>query len=731
MSDVESALDRLSNRLGILPAYLDYRGQPHRASDETWRAIVAAMGIDATTDARAIEALRALESWDAERVIDPSAVVVHDDPACNRLHVNASSVATTGRWRLDVEREGHDGSASTDGSWHSARFAIDIPEPLARGYHTLRLILSHGGREHVAIQRRIIVPPTCVTVHELLGRVPTPTMGSDPNGDRRAFGVGVNLYSVRSARNWGVGDLTDLESICRWVASIGGAFVGINPLHATANRGDAVGPYSPISRLFRNPLYLDAERVLEGTSIAKLEVVDEALRGRLNALRSAPRVPYEAAMSLKETVLAATFDAWRHAPEEMARRRELIDYQVEHEPWLTNFATFAALAEHLRERNPTGDAWQDWRRWPEELRDSRSATVRRFQEQHADRIAFHRWLQFELDRQLGVVARSARDGLDIGLYQDLALGTVPDGADTWAYPEVFAAGASIGAPPDPYTSSGQCWNLAPLDPRALSVDGYRYVAHVARNAFRHSGALRIDHVMGLFRQFWVPDGMTAADGAYVRYPAEDLLGIIALESERARAIVVGEDLGTVPPEVRPALERWKILSSRVLFFERTDTGFRSASSYPRNAVAMATTHDMIPLAGYATGRDIEIRQEIGVLTPAGAREARQGRARELESLVQCLREGEAAASAEHPTPSIADFRRDVHAFICRTPSALAQLALDDLAGETDPVNVPGASAADYPSWTRKMHRTIEELGELGTRDAGIAVPQSRAPFSSS
>jgi 4-alpha-glucanotransferase len=386
----------------------------------------------------------------------------------------------------------------------------------------------------------IIVPPHCVTPDELLG-------------DRRAFGFVTNLYTVRSDRNWGVGDFTDLSALVDWAGDVGASFVGVNPLHALANTGSDISPYSPVSRLFRNPLYIDVEAIPELRDAPEVaaRIDHPELQAELEALREDGLVRYEQVMALKMPVLEELHRIFTSKPHP-DRARAYQEWARAEEPELTRFATWMAIAEQL-------GVW-NWREWPEELRDSKSEAVSRFAREHAERVDLHRWIQFEVDRQLGAVAATARKrDLAIGLYQDLAIGTSPNGADTWAMPQLFVTSVSIGAPPDPYSATGQNWGLPPIDPRALRRDRYRYFVRLVRTGFRNAGALRIDHVMGLFRLFWIPEGKTGKEGAYVRYPAEDLLGILALESVRHRALVVGEDLGTVPREVPPALQRWGVM----------------------------------------------------------------------------------------------------------------------------------------------------------------------------
>jgi 4-alpha-glucanotransferase len=589
-----------------------------------------------------------------------------------------------------------------DGVWPAGRFAelpIPWPDYPALGYHTLRLTVESGRRPSVGEQALIVVPSQCVRPRDILG-------------DRRAFGLVANLYTVRSEENWGVGDFTDLRRLIEWTGSFGGAFVGVNPLHALANTGEGISPYSPVSRIFRNPIYIDVEAVpeLRDAPNVAARLDHPEFEAELEALRENPRVQYEQVMALKMPVLEELHRLFTRSG---VRRGVYDDYVRANDPELTRFATFATIAERRRNWN--------WRLWPESFHDCSSDAVQEFQREHAERIDLHRWIQFELDRQLSEVASSARRArLPIGLYQDLAIGTSPTGADSWSMPQLFVQGASIGAPPDPYSATGQTWGLPPIDPRALRRDRYRYFIRLVQSGFRHAGALRIDHVMGLFRLFWIPEGKTGKEGAFVRSPAADLLGILALESVRHNALVVGEDLGTVPKEVPPALEKWGVLSSKVLYFERDKRGgFLPADRYPPLSLATANTHDMATLAGFWRGQDIEDRARVGLIESRDAKAtAHADRERDKEALVALLKregtlhtDGSASGGAERetPEPNELELRAAVHEFLCKTPAALVGLALDDLAGERDAVNVPGVGPDKHSSWTRKMSMTLEEM----------------------
>jgi 4-alpha-glucanotransferase len=661
-------LRELADRVGILPEYVDQTGTAvRRTPDATRVAILRAMGLDVSDDARARDALAELEARERAAPLDPVRVRLRGSLGTGRAGLRVpAGVRDEVAWTATLTTENGDvhGAQGRSVPDRKGQIALELGVVPPEGYHRLEVSLAAGGVEHAATQTLIVVPPACRKVS-------------------RVFGIFANLYTLRSAGDWGIGDLSTLAALLEWTAAEGGDFVGINPLHALRNRGWEISPYSPVSRLYRNPIYLDPGAALP------------ELRAERDALRATDRVEYERVIALKRRALEPLHAAG-------AASDDFCGYvEAEGEP-LDRFATFEALADHF--------GHGDWRRWPHPYRDPRSAEVAAFRREHEREVDFHRWLQFRLDRQLGEAAeRGRRAGLRIGLYQDLAIGTSACGADIWANPHLFVEGLSIGAPPDEYSASGQNWGLPPLDPRALREGRYEFWVRLLRASLRHAGALRIDHVMGLFRQFWIPEGASGTEGAYVRFPADDLLGILVLEARRHGAVVVGEDLGTVPPEVPPALRRRGILSSRVFYFEQRDGRFRPASGYEPASLATANTHDMPPLAGFWSGRDIERRREAGeVVGDEAVERARRDRERVKGAMLERLAaEGLLPAAAEPATG--AELRGAVHAFLCKTPAAMVGLNLDDLVGEAEPVNLPGVPCDRFPSWTRRLATPVEAL----------------------
>jgi 4-alpha-glucanotransferase len=695
------ALRALADRLGILADYVSLTGAVVETTDDTRLALLAAMGVDAATEDAAALACAELERAAAARVLAPVGVVRAPDLDLHRVALTPPpALGAPHGWSVDLVEEGgtvHRAQGRLAPDVAPGRLEVALPAAPPPGYHRLVATLTGAGWERTAVQHLIVTPARC----------PTP---ADRLGDRRVFGLTANLYSVRSARNWGVGDVGDLAALVDWCATIGAAFLGVNPLHALRNAGAAISPYSPVTRLFRNVIYLDVPALpeLAESSVARTLAADAERAAA--ALRAGAHVDYERVASLKLGVLRAlhrTFLA-DHAERDTPRGRAYRAYRAEQGGALDDFATFGALETVLAAEGRAPGSWRDW---PAAYRRPRAAAVAAFRAAHADEVDFHRYLQFALDAQLAeVAARARRRGLPIGLYQDLAIGSSGDGSDPWAFPGLFLDGASVGAPPDDYSPTGQDWGLPAMDPRRLEADGYRYWIRLLRNALAHAGALRIDHVMGLLRQYWVPAGRPGTEGAYVRFPAEDLFGILALEATRAGALVVGEDIGTVPDGFARLLARWGVLSSRVLYFERAGGGgFRPLADYGTRALVTVNTHDLAPLAGWWIDRDLELRRAAGFLASDDELVTARGqRADERRGLLRRLVADGALADAAEP-PAAAVLRAAVHRFLCRTPAPLVGVALDDLVGETEPVNLPGVGLERFPSWSRRMRMPLEAL----------------------
>ena len=479
----------------------------------------------------------------------------------------------------------------------------------------------------------------------------------------RVWGFAVQLYGLRSARNWGIGDFGDLRALVELAAGLGASIVGVNPLHATQG-----SPYSPSSRHALSFLYLDIEALPEyqASAAAKRLVASRGFQARLRKLRAAELVDYAGVARLKQEVLEKVFD-----------NRTRVELPTR---GLQQYAVFEALREKL------GGGWQNW---PREYRSPRSSAVNRFKKLHQERIHFHAFVQARAREQLEAVQRRARElGMPIGLYFDLALGADRGGAEVWSDQAAYAASASCGAPPDEFNPRGQDWGLPPYSPRALRASAYRPFAELLRANMPQEGALRMDHVMALMRLYWIPLGHKPDRGGYVNYPLKELLGILSRESRARKCLVIGEDLGTVPQELREALSAHGVLSCRVLLFERTPS-----AKYPREAMVCVSTHDLPTWRGYWAARDLELREKLGLTVEAKAEKAQ--READKAKLAELLK-------SEGLDTSVAS----AHAFIARTPCRSAVVQPEDVFELAEQANLPG-TVDQHPNWRRKLPVPLE------------------------
>ncbi len=525
--------------------------------------------------------------------------------------------------------------------------------------------------------------------------------------DGRCWGVACQLYGLRSARNWGMGDFEDLGRFAEIVAEAGGDFVGVNPLHALFMADAAkFSPFSPSTRRFLNPLYIAVDKAPGAeTVLADFAVPSE--------VRDAHLVDYVALGPLKLKALQFLFRAFREtAPDDDAE--DFAGYVTEGGQPLYLHALFEALSADLNGRG-LGATWHNW---PEEYRHPADDAVATFAARNADAIAFHSWLQWLAEKQLaGAQARARAAGMRIGLYLDMAVGVASDGSATWSDRTLTVPSARIGAPPDYFNAAGQDWGVAPLSPAALVARDFGPYRETIDVVLRHAGALRIDHAMSLYRLFWITSGLTAADGVYVRYPMEAMLRTLSEVSQARQSIVIGEDLGVVPPGFQDVMRATEVQSYRVYFFEKRDGRFIPPGDYPRAALACITTHDLHTLAGWWSTHDLNVRAGIGLLRADEMVHALSERAGERHHLLGALadhgllpddmravREGHVAPPEALPeSVAIA-----LHRLVARTPSRLFSVALEDLTGNPEQVNIPGTTD-EHPNWRRRSACTLEEL----------------------
>ncbi len=528
-------------------------------------------------------------------------------------------------------------------------------------------------------------------------------------GERR-FGLAAQLYALRRPGDQGIGDFSTLALAGVATARAGGALVGINPLHALfpADR-ERASPYHPSDRRFLDPIYID---VMQVHDLERAQPAYAAAQPAFTALAARSDIDYTGVWQAKLAVLNACFAAFEVRPRNDPRVIEFERFRAAGGDALQSFARFEAIA--------AAHPGVPWQRWPAGLRHPDNPEVRAFAARDPRAVRFALYLQWLADRQLEDAAGAARAaGLEFGLYRDLAVGAAPDSAETWSQPLAFAAGAWIGAPPDPFAAAGQNWGLPPPIPHAMTADGYAgFRALVAAN-MRHAGALRIDHVMALYRLFWIPDGASARDGAYVRYPFEQLLDVVASESVAARCLVIGEDLGTVPDGLRERLAQANVLSYRVVWFERDDAGFTDPARYPAQAAACVTTHDLPTIAGWWSGADVAERYALGLGDTEDEGAALQARGDDKALLANAVRRAGIGVDPLLDSDRAPDVEviAAIHGFASAARSALFLVRAEDLALETAATNVPGTDR-ERANWRRKL---AVGTADLWTSPTGVLM----------
>jgi 4-alpha-glucanotransferase len=524
--------------------------------------------------------------------------------------------------------------------------------------------------------------------------------------DERAWGLTVQLYGVRSERNHGIGDFEDLARLAETAAAHGADFIGLNPLHVLFwTEPDRCSPYAPSTRQFLNPIYIALDRV-PGSNL----VLCGLHPGTMESLRHSPMVDYVAVAGLKRRVLERIFQQQSNEFDPA-----FVAFRHEHGEDLARFALFEALGDEMSHRG-LGSGWHNW---PKEFQDRCSPEVAAFASAHASEILWHQWVQWIAAQQLADCQRRARTaGMRIGMYLDMAVGVAPDGAATWAEPDLVTTQAKVGAPPDIFNEMGQDWGLAPMTPSTLIDRELKPFARDVGAAMSAAGAIRIDHAMGLQRLYWIPQGLDARDGGFVRYPFGRMLDSLAELSERYRAMVIGEDLGTVPIGFRDVMRDRGLLSYRVFYFERhPDGSFFEGSSFPREAFACVGTHDLPTLRGWWWSTDVTARKMLGFASEAFAEEAYRERQRNRWQMLTLLANAgllketlrtAALDGGEVPNDLPDDVFVALHVHMARTPCRLFGVQLEDLSGAVDQVNLPGTHM-EYPNWRRKLPITLEDF----------------------
>ncbi len=668
---MSARLDELAREYGVAVDYWDQSGTRRRSSDEAILGVLQALGADVSDEAAVTRSLVDRELRDWRRTLPPVVVTVRGRYAHVWVHVPHG---TPVRMWIELEDGGVLEPLQSD-RWVEPRevdgrlmgeATFAIPTDLPLGWHVIKVLTDDGASE----------APLIVTPEQLN----PPALAA---GDR-LWGLMAQIYAVRSRRSWGIGDLADLTDLVAWSGhELGADFVLVNPLHAAAPFVPMTpSPYLPVTRRFPHPLYLRIEDIPE---YAYLDGADrKAVRRLGKAVRrvDSDLLDRDGAWEAKSAALGII----RRVPLSPGRQARYDAFVEREGAGLVDFATWCALAEEL------GPAWREW---PEGLRHPSSPDVASWRARHSERIEWHLWTQWLLDEQLESSQEAAVDvGMRAGVIHDLAVGVDADGADAWSLQEVLASGVSVGCPPDMYNQLGQDWAQPPWRPDALAEAAYIPYRDMLRTMLRHSGGIRVDHILGLFRQWWIPAGAAAAEGAYVTFDHEALVGILALEAHRAGALVIGEDLGTVEPMVERYLHERGILGTSILWFERGAGGvIRPPEEWRGDVLASVTVHDLPPTAGYLTGEHVRIRDELGLLARPVAEERASDDAATREWIDLMVRRGWLAdADADVDDRVVA-----LHRVVAASPARLVGIAVPDLVGDVRAQNQPGTDQ-EYPNW---------------------------------
>lgn len=709
-------IDQLAALYGIEPSYHDISGQQHQISRTTQYALLAAMGVDTTNAESLTAALAAEETRPWRRLLAP--VLVTRAPASPlrlSIHLPQSRCRSRFTWEFR-EEEGNrqqgeilaeslpcTASKEIDGVLIERR-ELELSVAVAEGYHHLSIWeLDHS--EPLSGELPVIVAPRFCYVPAGL------------HGEGRVWGPALQLYGLRSRRNWGVGDFTDLSRLIDYFAEHGAGVIGINPINARiAHQPAHKNPHRPSSRLFLDPLYLDIESMPDFLESLKAQetVREPQFQVGLANLRETELVDYAGVGAAKKAILELIYRHFleHHLDLGSPRARDFRNFQEQGGETLRLYGIFEALQEHFHadDSSPWG-----WPVWPETFRNPSSPEVLRFAEEHREKIEFFHYLQWQTSLQLGGVGRRSFElGLHVGLYAELPVSVDGAGAESWMFQDLYARQVRAGTPPNDFNVNGRDWGLPPLIPTQLRERAYAPFIATLRNNMRHAGALCIDHMLGLMRLFWVPAGKSAAEGAYVRYPFEDLVGILALESQRNRCLVVGNDSGISSDEGWEALRPRGILLSRIFYFEKDETGaFKSSQDYPDQAMVTTTTPGLPTLAGYWRGRDLELRSELALFpTPTLRNNEIIARAGDRARLLLLLERNGLIPEGTGLTPDgdpelLPKLALAVHTFLARTKSKIFIFQMEDVFGFVEQANLPG-TVDEYPNWQRKLPLELEE-----------------------
>ncbi|EWH08459.1 4-alpha-glucanotransferase (malQ-like) protein [Catenovulum agarivorans DS-2] len=718
-----SAILQLAEFLGIQSSYHDIWGKEVFATDQTRSALLNAMGFDIKSDKDASDALIQLQLQQWQQALEPVYIIAAEAQS-GQIEFSVPSDFTDQKihWLLSEETGNlhqkqltftqlNETASENIAGQNFKKYLLDIPNNLTLGYHMLDLRIG----EQRYTSTLIVAPRTCY--------------GPEQSSHNKMWGVAAQLYSLKSERNFGMGDFSDLAKLTQLASEQGASSIGLNPLHPLFPANPAhISPYSPTSRSFLNTLYIDVTAVAEINDNAEIRAQIESadFKQKVAELQQKELIDYVGVANLKRPILEKLYQTFveQHLSQASARARLFNDFCEEMAEALHNLCIYDALYEHFHTLDNTV---YGWKQWPSAYQNPNSAEVHAFAENHKERVTFFKYCQWLADQQLGGVAKLAKQkGMPLGLYLDLAVGCDGSGAEVWAEQDIFVSGAGVGCPPDLLNQLGQDWGLTPINPFALRQKAFKPFVEALRNNMRHAGALRIDHVFGLMRQYWIAPGQDARSGAYVKFPLDDLLRIIALESRRSNCVVIGEDLGTTPAGFGDIASQAKMLSYKVLYFENhADASYIKAADYPEHCMVTVSTHDLPTIKGWWQGNDLKWRTELDLYPSEEMRiKEKDGRVIERRELLKRL-EAEGLYCAKDVDVTDSPIMTDelaiaIQSFLASTPGALFMIPLEDLLGLTEQVNIPGTTW-QHPNWLRKLPIELDALFNQGYSEKLVAA----------
>ncbi|PCJ45928.1 MAG: 4-alpha-glucanotransferase [Gammaproteobacteria bacterium] len=722
-----SAIERLAKQVGFHNSYTNSFAEQVYATDGARHALLKAMGYPVDDDKDIEQAIIELTNKSWLRLL-PATQIIKVEAESYELEVttNQDNAPANLQWKIKSEQgEVFDGrinlalltvlAEKTIAQVSYKRYSIKLPK-LSEGYHNLEASIE-GDKAEICHCHLIVAPKSCY--------------GPKDVADYKMWGLATQLYSLKSENSWGIGDFGDLANLVEEAASKGASTIGLNPLHPlfpgnTAHRS----PYSPTSRKFLNTIYIDVTKApnYQLSSAAQELVNSSEFQRRLKKANSSSLIDYPESAALKYEVLELLYLDFvnEHLNKKTKLAEQFKSFRNEFGKELKVLATFDALYEHFRAKDFHAFGWTSW---PTEYHDPKSTAVKAFQKDYAHRVTYFEFTQWIADQQLeDIASNSKKQGMQIGLYLDLAVGCDGGGADVWSNQAVYVAGGSVGAPPDFTNRVGQNWGLTPINPLVLKEQGFQPLVQALRGNMRHAGALRIDHVLGYMRQYWVAPGMRADEGIYISFPFEDMLRIIALESRRTKCIVIGEDLGTTPEGFGEIMAAAGLLSYRLLYFERWENGlFKRPAYYPEQSMVTVSTHDLPTLKGWWTGEDLNWREKLELYPnqQAGVVE-RNARKNDRDLLIAAMQDMQLIEDDKLPSCEPAIMNQElataVHHFLAKAPSRIQLIPMEDALGMEQQVNIPG-TIDEHPNWLQRLSYDMDEIWQQDAMKNLIQVMQ--------